>query len=141
MKKFWLVLFFVAAAQAGAATYVGSVDSGIASGWPLQNRFFASGQPTQVFATLNRTLQNPYTGETRGTVEYNVGYGEGHSGTTFTGTYIRQGNNVYFYFTGKLYPAARGARLVVDQSGTLCLSIVMSTSRRPVLLCEGPIGA
>ena len=85
MKKFWLVLFFVAAAQAGAATYVGSVDSGIASGWPLQNRFFASGQPTQVFATLNRTLQNPYTGETRGTVEYNVGYGEGHSGTTFTG--------------------------------------------------------
>ncbi len=140
MKQFLGVLFLLATAQASAAQYVGSADSGVAKGWPQKNSFYASGQQTQVFLVLNRTTIHPYTGETRGEVQFNVGYGEGHNGVDFYGTYIRQGNRLYFYFDGKQYRAARGARLV-QRGADQCLSIVMSNERPPVLLCEGAIGA
>lgn len=141
MKQTLIAALLFVAAHAGAATYVGSADTGIALSWPTQNSFYPSGQKDQVFITLTRTLINPYTGETRGTIQFNVGYGEGRQGTDFYGSYIRQGNHLYFYFDGKRYPMARGARLVEKQDGTRCLSIIMSTSRPAVQLCEGPIGA
>jgi hypothetical protein len=140
MKSVYLVLGLVTAvlsSQGMGLTYVGSADSGLAENWPVSDGFEPTGQQDQVFLTLKR--QGVTGGTAYGTARFNVGFGEGSHGVDFYGTYTRRGSELRIDFENKNYEGARKAQLI-ERNGVPCVSIPMPNPRRPVVLCEGPIG-
>ena len=140
MKQFGIVMAMLVAGlstQSFGRTYVGSADSGLAHNWPVSLGLEPTGTLDQVILTLNRETHSRRTGRSTGSAVFNVGFGEGHRGTDYHATYVREGNNLYLDFENKNYEGVRKATLGV-RNGVPC--VFLNLLGRRVTLCEGPIG-
>lgn len=133
-----LTLASLMAIPAFAGQYVGSYNCGIAKGWPVYNTLYPSNSTCQVVLVLNRTTESDF--ESRGTVTFSVDESEGQSGPFFEGTYVRRGNSLSIDFFNRTYHGYRSATIFESQNGTKCISAKLSTSRQPMIVCEGLIG-